>query len=191
MGEIDDWFHSCGDVMDTIVDLTEACENANEGLLMLIEAKELSDANIEDKSLEGVLKYFVIECKTKNIQVNVGFSSDFLIDLTLSSTEDSVIVLLFNGIHNLILALNTFIKEMPGLIPQMIDFVAQCQDIESKVENGVLSLNPLQAPKAIKNSALNIKNLAGVPKTLKIAFDTIVALSKTIYAICKHEDNNQ
>jgi len=184
MAEIDDWFNSCGEVMDTIVELTEACEQANEGLLMLCEAKELGDQEIQDKSVEGILKYFVMECKTKNIEVSIGFS-DFVIDLTLSSYEDSVIVFLFNGINNLVQALNTFVIEMPPLIPKVAEFVAQSADIEQKVENGVTNINPLKAPIALKNTALNLKNLAGIPKTLKIAFDAIIALSKTIYAICK------
>jgi hypothetical protein len=59
MGDIDEWFNTCGDVMDTVVELTEGCEHANEGLLMLCEATELSQANIEDRSLEGVVRYFV------------------------------------------------------------------------------------------------------------------------------------
>lgn len=59
MDEIDEWFNSCGEVMDTVVELTEACEHANEGLLMLCEATELSQANIQDKTLEGIMRYFV------------------------------------------------------------------------------------------------------------------------------------
>lgn len=59
MDEIDEWFHTAGEIMESIMDLTEGCEHANEGLIGLCEAAELSEAVIEDKSTEGIIKYFV------------------------------------------------------------------------------------------------------------------------------------
>jgi hypothetical protein len=47
----------------------------------------------------------------------------------------------------------------------------------------VTSLNPLKAPKALKNSAFNFKNLLGVPKTLKTALDVIISISRLLYGI--------
>jgi hypothetical protein len=59
MDEVDEWFDACGEVMETVCELTDACEIANEGVLILCEAAELADKNIKEKTLEGILKFFI------------------------------------------------------------------------------------------------------------------------------------
>jgi len=85
----------------------------------------------------------------------------------------------------LIEALNTFITETPTLIPKIQEAVEQSKDIEDKIQNGISGLNPMKAGKALKNSAENLKSLAGIPSALKSVVESVISLLKTIYGILK------
>jgi hypothetical protein len=184
MPEIDAWFDALNEVMEVIIKTGEACDQANQGLLQLLEAQELVDANVEDKTVAGVLKYFVKATKLKNAQIEVGMNDDGSVSFDITGGSGPG-WLVFEAVKNLIEALNTFVTETPTVIPKIVEAVEQSKEMEEKIQNGVSGLNPLKAGKALKNSAENMKSLAGIPSALKSVLESVIGLVKTIYSILK------
>jgi len=58
LDEIDAWFDSVAEVVNTVADLGEACDTANEGILQLCEAKEMVDDGVPEKKFKNCIKIF-------------------------------------------------------------------------------------------------------------------------------------
>jgi len=187
MPEIDAWFDAINEVMETIIHTGEACDEANEGVLLLCEAQEMIDAGVQDKTVQGVLNYFVKTTKSKGARLCVESNDNGTFTLTLDPPGEGAGWKIFEGILKLINALQTFIVETPTLIPKIQDAVEQSKDIPDKIQNGVMGMNPLKAGKAIKSGAENCKSLAAIPNALKNVIESVITLLKTFKSILTQE----
>jgi hypothetical protein len=57
-------------VVDSVVELGEACDTANEGVLKLLEAQEIIDAGLEDKTVKGVIEFLAKTTKVGTLSAS-------------------------------------------------------------------------------------------------------------------------
>jgi len=187
--DIDDWFDSCGDVVELIVDLAEICDNAKEGVILLCDAKEMIDEGVEEKSVKTVIQFMLKTTKLKGGHFDVTLNDDHTIDIKVVHADDcGVGWVIFDAVAHLIMALNKFIVDMIDLVPKLEDFALQCQDIPGKIETDApMLLNPLKIPVAITHGAHNVKQMLAIPHVVKDAIHAVKELVKLIHDILKEK----
>jgi len=175
--EIDSWFESVADVVDSVVEMGEACDTANEGVLKLLEAQEVIDAGVEDKTVKGIVIFLAKTTKAKGGKVSIEDGK-----LVVTSAEGcGAGWLIFDGVSKLVDALSTFVEEVPQLYPKLETFVEESKAMPDKIQSSATALgNPMKVPGIVKNGATNIKILGGVPGALKEAVTACTELLKTL-----------
>jgi len=184
--ELDQWFDSVAEVVNTLAELGEACDQANEGILQLCEAKEMVDDGVKEKSVKSVFMYFVKTTKAKNAEVKI-VESDGKITIEVSGEGCGAGWLIFDGIIKLLDALNTFVEKVPELIPKMEEFAEASKTMDEKLQTAAESAG-LKAPIMLKNGASNLKIVAAIPNVMKKAVEAVKTLLTTIRDILQGKD---
>jgi len=177
LSEIDSWFSSVAEVVDAVVELGGACDTANEGVLKLLEAKDIIDAGVEDKTVKGICQFMAKTTKAKGGTISIEGGK-----LVVTSAEGcGAGWAIFDGVSKLVDALSTFVKEVPELYPKIEQFVEESKALPDKIQSEAQGLgNPMKVPGIVKNGSANIKVLGGVPQAMKDAVSSCTELLKTL-----------
>jgi len=175
--DIDSWFDSVAEIVNTVADLGEACDTAQEGIMKCLEATEMIEAGVEDKTVKGVVKYMVKTTKAKG--GTITFSGNKLVVTGAEGCGPGWLI--FDGVNKLVEALITFIKEIPELYPKIETFVQETAALPDKIQSAAAGLgNPMKIPGIVKNGATNIKILGSVPGVMKSSVESCKSLMETI-----------
>jgi len=184
--DIDSWFDSVAEIVNTVKDLGEACDTAQEGVIKCCEAQEMIDEGVEDKSVKNVIMYMVKTTKKKGGTISFADGK-----LVVTGADDcGPGWALFDGVSKLVEALMTFVKEIPEMYPKIETFVTESIAIPDKIQAAATSMNPLKVPTLIKNGALNVKLLGSVPGVMKAAVQSTSDLVKMIKDVIDDAKND-
>eukprot|EP01125_Pyxidicula_operculata_P022897 TRINITY_DN9667_c0_g1_i1.p1 TRINITY_DN9667_c0_g1~~TRINITY_DN9667_c0_g1_i1.p1 ORF type:complete len:234 (+),score=52.32 TRINITY_DN9667_c0_g1_i1:87-788(+) len=181
--DMDQYFSDVQPPLDSICDMSDAIEQANDGLLMLCEVEELITAGVE-RTVAGVMRFFFTEMKKSGKDFRIGINDEGNLDLICDEPE-GVLGKIYKGVRDLVEAIKTLVETIPELIPQIETAVASTQDLPGKLQNAALQagLTPTKLPGAVKKLAFNIKYLGGIPKDVKNFIKNIKDLVVTIKEI--------
>jgi len=187
--DVDAWFDSVAEVINTIKELGEACDTANEGVLKLCEAKELIDDGVKEKTVGAVVRYMVKTVKVKGGSVKVEIDGDGKLTLKVEGEGCGAGWDVFDGVMKLVEALNKFVHEMITMEPKVEEFVKKTEEITEKIEAGAQGApNPIKAATIAKNGAHDVKVLAAIPKVIVEAIKSVKELLTTLKEICEGKD---
>jgi len=175
---VDGWLEKVAGVVNTVKELGEACDLANEGILELYEVKEMIDENVEEKNVKNVLKYMVKTSKEKDFEIKVK-CDDEGIEIEISAEGYGAGWKFFDAVVKLCIALSKFIKESPELVEKIEEFVKESQELPDKLKEA-LEGQTLQLAAATPKLLHNTKNLAAIPNVLKEAIENARKLTLTL-----------
>jgi len=191
--EIDDLFSKCQAPLDTLCECSEAIEKASEGLEDIDKIKK--EGITPGKDLSSILKFLLEQVQLSGGKLDLQWNAGSLA-LTVTGASNNVLIKVINDVNTLISSMCLVIKKSPEIIEQLIEFGKTAVEFAEKVKDLASSagLGPFAIVKAIKNTALNVKYLGGVPNDIKEflkAIKDIVDAVKELFGVSDDKDDKK
>jgi len=167
LNEIDDFFSKLQEPMDTICDLSEGIASVNEGILLLTEAKEFAEQNIE-RTVRGVLMFMREDAKKSGNDFSLVVGENGIPSLEPRQEPQGLSAKIYVEVKKMIEAIKGIIENAPGLKDQVQEAAVASKDLPEKAKSDAATagLNPIETGKAVKFLADNIKYLGGFPNDI-------------------------
>jgi len=178
----DEFWEALQAPLDTIHELNENLEKANEEILRLNEEAELIAENME-KDHKHVMRFLKVQMKKKEGRdMSVEVSEGYIV-LTYKEKPEGILGKVLEAIIKLVEAIRHIVEEVPELIKQVEELAENVEDMPDKIQESVTSgaiTNPIEIAKAVKNTAINVKLAAGAPKEIRELVEHVRELAKTL-----------
>jgi len=107
------------------------------------------------------------------------------VTLVISGEPQGIVAKGITCVNTLFESVTTVIQKSPEFIKQLIEFGKTASEFPPKVKDMASNagLNPMATIKAVKNTATNVKYLAGAPKDVKDFFESVKALVDSVKSL--------
>jgi len=173
--------------LDTINELSDAMNDANESIIGLCEDEQFLAENVE-KNVKQIVLFMKKELKKAGHEIRIEFH-DHIITVTCEANPEGIVGKILLALIKLVEAIKTIVEKVPELLKQIVELCKEVHELPNKIQASALSagLNPLQLGKAVKNTGLNVKYAAGAPKDIKEFIENVHSLAKTLKEVGEGE----
>jgi len=187
----DEFWQALQAPLDTVNELSENLNKANESILALCEDETFLAENC-DKDVKNVMKFLKKQMKKSGKDFRVDIDDGGYIIIVYKEEPEGIVGKILMAIVHLVEAIKHIVEKVPELVEQIEELVKDVHEMPNKIQESATSggLNPLQIAKAVKNTGTNVKYAAGAPKDIKELIVAVKELAKTLKAVAEDIDGD-
>lgn len=184
--EFDNTFKSIQDPLDTICDLTQNLNDANQSLLDLGKEAEFAGelAEGEEPDAKHMIKVLKRDMQKSGKQFTISFDADGApsLEADAGGEEEGHIAKTVAALCDLFKAVAEIMHNVPQLLEQMQAAVEQAESLKDNAKSSFeeAGLGAMEMVKAGKNLATNMKYAVGAPNDVKGLLDAVKGIVETI-----------
>jgi len=182
----DEFWQALQAPLDTVNELSENLNKANESILALCEDEAFLAENC-DKDVKHVMKFLKKQMKKSGKDFRVDIDDGGYIIIVYKEEPEGIVGKILMAIVHLVEAIKHIVEKVPELVKQIEELAKEVHEMPGKLKESATSggMNPLEIAKAVKNTETNVKYALGAPKDIKELIVSVKDLAKTLKEVAE------